>query len=299
MKVFLPFTNIYKQQIERQPVNYNLTSFKGQSVLPTDTIEFSAENIYKNALSKLNKITKKEYQSLTPKEKEILRTKIQTKRFSKAVKLHDFAANNIIDFMDKKYGKNNYVIISIGRSLSSICKMLELKIGKENVKNIPMSDMGRFYSTDNLSSIEKFSKLKGFDSFKKYLKSIGLTKEIVENSNKNYIIIDYTCSGRSLSAAYSILTSNLLLGNTQENIHRIPISRILPKNNSESIFLDDIFYTHGYKDFSFVKKTNQDFTNIEEAADYQKNNKNNKQIEKIKLFGFALLDNAFGNKTFM
>lgn len=293
MKIFFSSLNINKNKISRQPVNYNLTSFKGQSVLPTDTIEFSAENIYKNALSKLNKITKKEYQSLTPKEKEILRTKIQTKRFSKAVKLHDFAANNIIDFMDKKYGKNNYVIISIGRSLSSICKMLELKIGKENVKNIPMSDMGRFYSTDNLSSIEKFSKLKGFDSFKKYLKSIGLTKEIVENSDKNYILVDYTCSGRSLSAAYSILTSDFLLGNTQENIHRIPIHRILPPNNSQSALLDDILYTHGYKDFSFVKKTNLDFTNIEEAADYQKRNKNNKQIEKIKLFGFALLDKEF------
>ena len=293
MKIFFSSLNINKNKISRQPVNYNLTSFKGRSVLPTDTVEFSKENIYKNALSKLNKITKEEYLSLTPKEKEFLRTKIKTKRFAKAIELHNYAANSIKDFMDKKHGENNYVIIPIGRSLSSIGKMLEFKIGKENVKNIPMSDMGRFYSTDNLSSIEKFSKLKGFDSFKKYLKSIGLTKEIVENSNKNYIIIDYTCSGRSLSAAYSILTSNLLLGNTQENIHRIPISRILPKNNSESIFLDDIFYTHSYKDFSFVKKTNQDFTNIEEAADYQKNNKNNKQIEKIKLFGFALLDKEF------
>ena len=285
-------------------------AFKGNIHPNVDIIEFGTSPVYEKALTKLNKINKEEYDSLTYNEKEALRknlianeARLLNKDFlSEDLPMHHFAADSIKTVFDEQYGENNYVVITIGRSLSSISKLLEMKIGEENVKNIPLSHVDEFYAGDNFlrysQAIDNFTGKYGFADFKKYLASIGLDKETIESSGKNYILMDYCHTGKSLDGAYTVLTSDQLLGNKKKNITTASIENVTfltdPKLSRK---LDHYLTTMKYKQYSFVDKFHGKMTNLDTVIDYHKfGNKINQ--ETLKLFGFAMLDSQFSNHPY-
>jgi len=267
-----------------------------------DAFISSHESLVKSAMAKLNKINIAEYKSLTPAEKQALRrevsaiTNLNTKVeiLTEDIKLHQYAAESIRQAFDKEFGKGKYVVISIGRSLSSISKLLGAKIGEDNVKNIPLSNL----SNINPNGTEQFDiwakKYCDPQLYKLYLDSIGLSKEKIENSGKEYIILDYAFSGRSLKNAYKILTSDYFWGNKKRNITTVSIQEVLPKTyKKENSILALDLQGSGFKCYSFVNKIqDRNSFNINKATDYNLYC-NEKQKEIHKLFGFGLLDSEF------
>lgn len=308
MKIgFLNTFNIPKIQRQTGLSFSSATTFKG---INADTFERQSD-IQEKALAKINDFTKEEYESLTEDEKAALRMSLK-KEFKindlkNDVELHQYAAEAIKQVFDKQFGEGKYVAVPIGRSLSSIANLLAMKIGKENVKTIPMSNMGKFYVYQNTQEcydkqIENFKSLNGFESFKNYLKSIGLSKKEIENSKKSYVLLDYCASGMSLMAAHAILTSDEFLGNEKRNISIASMADITSTINEKTGLGDkiDSKLFHGdFKEYSTIPKINNDFTNIEQLADYklQKNDpREQNKIKKIKLYNFALLDSEFSEK---
>lgn len=208
-------------------------SFRG--ILPYD-IFYRTE---KDPLKLFKNFTKEEYLQLTAPQIDILRKEFQAltqKNFQlKTIgELHAYIAECIETALNFELGKDNYVILSIGRSLSSICKSLETKLGEENVVNIPMSDARRFfnpyatnYQKNYIFIFEKIKEDPGLETFLEYLKSKNLSREVIENSNKQYVLMDYCISGDSLKGAEQLFKSELVWGNKKRNIHSADIFRIL------------------------------------------------------------------------
>lgn len=288
---------------------YNHIAFKSSGINKSgscDTVDFKGSDIYDRALSKLQNITKEEYAGLTEEEKAVLRAKLYDNSIpglanvKEDVDIHQYAAEAVRQVFDKEFGRNNYVVIAAGRSLSSISKLLEMKIGKENVKNIPMSNMQRFFTNaekydDYSSVIENYKNPPQFDEFKRYLDQVGLSREQINNSGKKYIIMDYESSGASLDAAYTVLTDDCLLGNEKRNVYSVSINDLLsciPMQDKLGELCENLDHSR-YKKYSFVNQYNLGRSNINEAADYSILCKNKHSLDTLKLFGFALLDSEF------
>lgn len=257
------------------------------------------EQIVKSGLNKLKKISFSEYKSLTKEEVIALReflasiknlnTGIQV--LKQDIKIHHYITEAIKQCFDKEFGVGKYVVIAIGRSLSSISKMLGFKIGEQNVKNIPMSHL-TIIDTQGANQVQEWATERESIAYKKYLESIGLTRQAVEDSNKTYVIMDYAFTGKSLKNAYKILTSDSFLGNTRRNITTVSTQELLPSRYQEErsqLALD--LQRSSYKYYSFVDKVNiLDEKSISRAVDFNRFCTSEQQIKIHKLFGFGLLD---------
>ncbi len=307
MKIYTPFLQNkqgYYTGFNNNPNKVQNLSFRGE--LTSDAVQLSSP--YQRALGKLQKITKDEYDSLSASEKTALRIKISKlpnkEQLKKDIKMHQFAAESLRQAFDMEFGKDKYVVVPIGRSLSSISRLLALKIGEENVKNIPMSSMHQYYIeglnfSAYLSNIERFKSQRGFKEVKNYLESIGLSRNVVKNSGKTYIITDYACSGMSLEGAYTVLSSDALCGNEKKNVIFATLNDVasLTGKKAEIKNLEDDMLASNYKKYSFVGKTRQDFIGYAKAANQRILRQNNsKSAESEKLFGFALMDDEFNRR---
>ena len=172
---------------------------------------------------------------------------------------------------------------------------------KVNVKNIPLSAANELFTTgESLDDYERCLKsitdLHGFNTFKQYLSSIGLDKETIENSGKQYVIMDFAASGRSLAGAYTILTSNELLGNRKRNITTASIADITAlTEHAIHLVLDQMLNACEFKKYSYVDNLHTKIENVSTAADYTQFGKK-KEIQLKKLFGFMLLDEQYASK---
>ena len=171
--------------------------------------------------------------------------------------LHDFAANCLKSVFDKRFGENNYIVITIGRSLSSIGKVLGYKIGENNVKNIPLSSIGRFYTGINSEKYNDFvdtiTTRESLTTFLKYLESKNLSKENIQNSGKNYIIMDFCSTGKSLKGAEQLFKSDYIYGNNK-NIYAVDFIQLI--KNIDPISYKEI--TDQNKDINFLDTLLQD-----------------------------------------
>lgn len=310
MKIFA--LNLQNKRYLRENLNISeKPAFCGGDSCRTDkvdSVEIRPACPYETALKKLQKITKNEYNSLTEKEKSELRLKINNlpdaQEIKTDVKMHRFAAEAIRQVFDAQYGKGNYVVVPVGRSLSSISRLLAMKIGEENVKNIPMSNMQKYYveALDfgvYMSNMEHFKNQKGYNEVKKYLDSVGLSKDDVEKSGKAYILMDYKCSGMSLGAAYAILSSDLFCSDEKMRMTSASMSEITAatsRKSDEAQNLDKNLEQSKYKKYSFVQLTKQDLTRYKDSAGHGLFwLQNPTEAKRQKLFGFALLDDEFGD----
>ena len=162
-------------------------------------------------IKKLKKYSIKEYSNLSEAEINYLRKEYSKvfpeddKNFANNIEvIHDFVSDALKKDYDEKYGKGAYVVIPIGRSVSSIGKVLGYKIGEDNVRYLPMSNAGIFTSSDTIARLKGSSR---FKIFEKYLKTLGLSDEHLTFSKKKYILLDFCVSGKSLAGVKNLLGS--------------------------------------------------------------------------------------------
>ena len=259
----------------------------------SDIVSFQRN--FLNPLSELNNYTAKEYKNLFFCEKFKLRNMFfkmlekseKRREIEETIMLHEQAAFGAKKTLDKRYGEGNYVVITLGRSVSSIGKVLGYLIGEENVKQVPMSRECLFYLHEGALPVVPSEDI---NSFAEYLKSIGLTKESVEKSGKKFVITDFCATGFSLKTATQFLKINQLLGNSK-NIVSVDFLNLI-KNKNLNWKLSSIMYDHGLKDHSFVRKLKV-LSSVKEQA----SNPEARQSLEDKLTWFTLLDRQMRNKS--
>lgn len=106
------------------------------------------------------------------------------------------------EYYDATYGKEKYVIVSIGTSPAPAAKAMEY-MGTD-VRYVPISGLGHVKITDK-AQIDKYMT----KDYKSFLDSIGITKEKIEDDDKQYIFLDYTYSGKTLENINFVLREGL------------------------------------------------------------------------------------------
>lgn len=193
-------------------------------------------------LDGMGKINKQSVQNLSQETKDFLR-EITPVRLKELAQMNYYAADKIKKALDGKYGVNNYVLIAVGRSISSIVELMG-QMGV-NTKIIPMSGLRR-RGIDNISP-ENLTK------YKKFLSKIGLNKkELKRDKDKTYILMDYTYYGRSLEKTNELLKKDELLGNVS-NLITMPIQNVL-REDYERMGFKRLFEYCRFKDYSYVGK---------------------------------------------
>lgn len=193
-------------------------------------------------LDSIGKINQKSVQNLPPEVKDALR-EVTPKRLKELAQMNCYAANKIKTELNQRYGENNYVIIAIGRSISSIAETL-CNMGVDT-KIIPISGLRN-------SGVENIPK-EDLHIYKTFLVQKGLSKtDLDKNMNKKYIIMDYAYYGRTLDRATELLKKNELLGN-KPNLISISINDILGEDFNKKQFRT-LFQYNRFKDYSYVGK---------------------------------------------
>lgn len=220
--------------------------------------KISTSNLISECHSRLNKIGEITFDNVKGadiKTRHFL-SKNSPARLKELAKMNCFAANKVKTELDKKYGEKNYVVIAIGRSVSSIAELLKV-MGVE-AKNIPLSGL-RKRTVDDIPK-------EYLRTYKSYLVQIGLSKtDLKNNPDKTYVIIDYSYYGRTLKRAEEMLRSEVLLGDAK-NLTSISINELLGKDYKKRRF-EDLFNCSRFKDFSLVGKLHVDnLNNVFEAC---------------------------------
>lgn len=209
---------------------------------------FSRCHQYLDSIGKINQQSVKEL----PKDVRKFLSEVSPARLKELAKMNCFAADKIKTELDKKYGKGKYVIISLGRSLSSICELIK-QLGVD-VIHLPLSDLRR----NDFSHVQEYSIIK----FKKFLETAGLTKEkLKKNSDKKYILMDYTYYGRSLDKTYEFLKRSDMLGDSH-NFIKLPVCKVLGEDYIKKGY-EKLFQFSRFKYFAMVGKVSiQRLSNI-------------------------------------
>ena len=242
-------------------------------------------------LNRFKEFSSEEYQRLTEKEKKFLRARYAetvkqdpTNFRQRAEQMHDVASDEIKTCLDSEFGSGKYKVITIGQSLSSIGKVLGYKIGEENVINLPMSQTSKYQFMVTIQELEQDGSI---SRYREYLKKLGLEKNKIEKSDKQYILMDYCLSGKSLRGATKLLTQPSLLG--EKNIHSRNVLRCV--NHDTRYQLESDLRRCKYKIYSFVNKAYQ----LDDSA------KAHRDLSKVnnitRLMWFKLLDNQMLKKT--
>lgn len=251
-----------------------------KSIAFSGGLDYFINKLSKNPLKHFKNFSIQEYNNLSPSAMCRLRKEYQKLQYTDPylyttmADVHNFAATAMQVVFDSRFGKNNYVVIPIGRSLSSIGKVLGYRIGENNVINIPMSDAKRFssslYSRQYKECIQNIKSGEKLDDLLKYLNTHNLSRKDIETGGKNYILTDYCVSGLSLDGAEQLLKSELVWGNKKNNIYSVDFIKLLDNitydqnslPNPLQIYtninrkIKNTLYESEYKQFSFVGTAN-------------------------------------------
>ena len=256
------------------------------------------------ALQKLHSVNINEYEQLSSLDKILLRTRVRCEKlnlkkicksifcckskkishrnyncFAESIPVNIRAANILKLGLDRKYGEGNYVLVTIGRSMSTIAKSMTYLIGDENVRQVPLSYARRF----NGKNPFKLESRRGLKIFLKHLEFIGLTPEKVVTSNKTYVFLDYCLTGNSLHGAENLFRSKKVLG-VCGNMEFIDVKDIMePIDSAFTKEMVNIYFDGEYfKDYALVAGCDKLKHTIRAA--------NHDLPDKVKLFFFSILD---------
>ncbi len=174
--------------------------------------------------------TQNEYKKLNPSVLESVRDRIPLDFLETAEVITD-NAKIIKNIFDNKYGKDNYVFISVGRSLSATAKCLEF-MGVES-KSIPFSGVHSIFESPDL---KKITNQEGFDEYAKFLR-----EQCSNYKDKKLVFCDYCCSGRTLKTFKNIIESSEV-GLKSKNNSFININKVLTKICSNNTRLNSKIY---------------------------------------------------------
>ena len=164
------------------------------------------------------------------------------KCIKKAARESVFAGKLTKEIYDKKYGENNYVVVSIGTSPAGIGKALEY-MGVD-VRYVPISSLSGLIGA---GSYQKFFKgQKDSSKYRKFLDSIGLNNKSIKKDKRNYVAIDYTATGDSIMSAsdiarcyLSIKSPNLIFNSINETLTDAMFGDLYDKyNHKDRLRLD-------------------------------------------------------------
>ena len=271
----MQINNLYSnQKIYILPTSCNISFHAGHA-------GYSNTRSISNIMAKISHYTIDEYKSLSEEELNLIRYVCQKELKPQIFeeKIHDLVSENIKNYLNNLYGQGKYIVLIVGRSLSSIGKVLGYKISEENVKNIPLSNAGKYLYQDN---IEKEKKCGGIEVLKAFLKSIGLSKEKINDSDKKIVILDFCVTGSSLKGAKKLLTRDDILG--QKNISALNVEDCIQDEQDKSVLEKRLFFSK-YKDISFVERADT----LSDIPNAIVNTKKDKM--EFRLFRFRLLDN--------
>lgn len=193
-------------------------------------------------LDKIGKITLENVSKANEATRQILRNNTPT-RLKELAQLNCYAADKIKTELDKTYGTNNYVVVAIGRSISSIAELAG-HLGVDT-KIIPLSGLRR-NSVDNIRK-------DALHMYKSFLVQKNLSKkDLKKNKNKTYVFMDYACYGTSLKRAEELIKKEELLGKAK-NIRFMSINEILGFDYEKRGF-NKLFEYSRFKDYSYVGK---------------------------------------------
>ncbi len=195
-------------------------------------------------LNNMGDINQKSVQNLPQEVKQFLR-QVTPKRLKELAQMNCFAAEKVKSELDKQYGQNNWIMIAIGRSLSSIAETLG-KMGI-NIKILPLSQIKQL----DLNSEWVQDELNIYKAFLNF--HMGLSKyDLEKNKDKKFIIMDYAYTGESIKKAEELLRKDDFLGDSP-NLLSKTINEILGKDFKKRKY-DSLYYYERFKDYSYVGK---------------------------------------------
>lgn len=202
-----------------------------------------------NRLNQIGKITLQSVAQTDNKTRKFLR-KVTPVRLKELAQMNCFAANKVKAELDKQFGENNYVLIAIGRSVSSIAETLGY-MGVDT-KIIPLSGLRRREVNDIPTD--------SLHTYKSFLVQKGLSKtDLSKNKNKKYVLIDYAYYGRTLDRAEELLKKDEMLGDST-NLVSMRINDILGDDYDTKQFRT-LFKFNRFKNFSYVGRLHVDNLN--------------------------------------
>lgn len=232
--------------------------------------------------SKLEGLTYEKYTELSfwDKLKFKIFSPLSIKRDARA---NYYAARSAQNYLDNQYGVGNYTLLIVGRSMASIGETMR-HLGRD-VRFLPMSDLA--------NGIPK--NIEHVDVYKKYLDSISLTKELIENNPQhNFVLVDYVSSGESLKNAHRFLSRPDLLGHP-ERLQTIPSQMLLGYNSFMASCLEILFLTSHLKKYSPVRHLA--LTELDKTFERAKPNPNRKDKRNLFLFNIMRRIENYRKKT--
>ena len=240
-------------------------------------------DIVKKIFSRTRKFSIKNYKKLNEKELEALRTICTKDIFAyEAANINLDMALMLKPELDKKYGEDNYVFVSIGRSPSGIARVFEF-MGVET-KYLPISGLRNFPDIDCVKGGAE-----GLSEYGKFLKEQGITNIDIDFSDKKYLFFDYTCSGKSLDFYKGLLKKYYRIN--QPNMEFISLNDILNEsvnNNSykkrlTSEYIEEFLKGSHIEEFSGISELRvNNLFKINECKKFES--------DKAKKFNFLLID---------
>ena len=192
--------NIYQKQKNKK---IPFGNFSHITPLPENTpikpFLNSIRQIFNN--KKLNKLFGKNllnintYKKLTSTDKKIL-SELSIKPTVEAAEDAIIFSQPIKNFLEKKYGKDNYIFVSIGRSPVIIGRAMEF-MGTET-KYLPISSLFKVKKEEINSYINH-------KPYLKYIDKIGINPENLNNGKRKAVFYDFTVTGHTLNAMKNFL----------------------------------------------------------------------------------------------
>lgn len=246
-------------------------------------------NSVSNALlSRYKRFSKSDFQNLSKPQYCILKHASEG-FYNDALEAVVDSSKVVKNVFDKKYGRDNYVFVSVGRSLECIQNALDYMGVKTKI--LPISGLHTTYP-----SAQKIMEQQGFNKYLKYIKDTVLNGESTQKSGKKYLFCDYCVTGNTLDTIKEIIQSPKV-GLKSENAEFIDFVKLYedayyslkskPKTSPE------LFRLHlGYEYFKMFSATKFLSANkLEKVYD----SVNCAQSYQSKLFNFRLMD-AFMDK---
>lgn len=207
------------------------------------------KKISEKVLGKTDKVDLDFYNKTTKKERSIISQTIDDKM--RDVVDYNFQVGvEFKKYLDKKYGKDKYVFVSIGTSPAGIGKVLQY-MGAE-VKFLPMSALNADDASEILAKDEK-----GKKAYKKFLNEQGISTENIKNSDKQYLFYDYAYRGITIKRFEEVLKNIFDVDTDLDNVHFIKLNDEIPSVQRNSLWLtrqvsDD--YIDKYLRFPYVER---------------------------------------------
>ena len=274
-------------KIKQQPQQDVFVSSKTKKEINFGSKESIAKRTGKIILKRYPKMTQEVYNKMPKYEKSILGiTKDIDSDLMISMALDP--TKILIKHFDEKYGKNNYVFVSIGRSLGLIADCMKA-LGR-NSRTMPISGLhGKKITTKEIVAQPNFK------NYTRYLREIGLDKNTISNDGRMYIFTDYCATGNTLEVVQKLLTKRLGVNSdnvTFENFETIYEQACKKNRTMVTPYLINLnLGTEYYKIYSPMEEL--DCLNL--GAVYQVVNR--PQNESSKYFYFRLYDAIANSKN--